>query len=140
MFAVPVTQRFCCVDELNDDIYKIIEIIQKYVREREFFLTLQVNSTIRNNSTNRILSLDDLFGAFMILIGGLVLSTIVFIFEIIFYKESKLKKICKNLATVEWGLEKTAFQKVAHSSSDKDCVKVLQRKIKIQVSHKTTKV
>ena len=97
MMAVAVSKTFCCLHQLNNVIYRITEagLIIKYLKEREFFLTTHFNGTAQEDSLNQILAIDDLFGAFMILYGGLVSSTVIFMVEVIFYKLLKLKKRTK---------------------------------------------
>lgn len=91
LVGVPVSKNFCCLDALNKAILRIIEagLIEKYAADSEFFFSLNSETSDTDDSPHRILILKDLYGAFVILIVGLLLSTVVLVIEIVIYNFTK---------------------------------------------------
>ena len=87
--GVIVNKNFCCIQSLNDAIRRMHEagLIQKYQKQRDFLNIITAKKSDNAiNSSHRILKLSDLHGSLILLIFGLVLSTLVLIVEIIFYR------------------------------------------------------
>lgn len=91
MAAVAVNKKFRCFNALNDAILRIYEagFIQKYQSYKEFLIEMIDKSFNYDKPPYRILRMNDLFGAFIILIAGLLLSTLIFVIEIIFSRLTK---------------------------------------------------
>lgn len=91
MAAVAVNRKFRCFNALNDAILRIYEagFSQKYQSYEEFLVEMKAKSSNYINPPNRILRMDDLFGAFIILLAGLLLSTLILAIDIMFYRLTK---------------------------------------------------
>lgn len=87
--ALIANKNFCCLELLNDVLLRLSEagLFQKYQDDIEYldFISAKSSNDV-NYSSNRILKLTDLYGAFVFLILGLLLSTLVLVIEIIFHK------------------------------------------------------
>lgn len=91
MAAIAVNRNFRCFNALNIAILRIYEagFHQKYQSYADFIVEVKDKFTYISNPPNQILRMDDLFGAFAILLTGLLLSTLIFAIDIIFYKLTK---------------------------------------------------
>lgn len=87
MAAVAVNRKFRCFNELNDAILRIYEagFSQKYQSYADFLADMKDKQYNYVIPPNRILRMDDLFGAFVILLAGLLLSTLILAIDIMFY-------------------------------------------------------
>lgn len=91
MAGVAVNKNYPCFNALNDFILKIYEagFIQRYQSHKDFLIEIKDKSSDYDISPCRILRMDDLFGAFIILSAGLFLSTLILVIEIIFNRLTK---------------------------------------------------
>lgn len=91
MAAVAVNKKFHCFNALSNAVLRIYEAgcIQKYQSYTEFLIEMNDKSSVYIKPPNRILRMGDLFGAFIILIAGLLLSTLICLIEITFSRLTK---------------------------------------------------
>lgn len=84
MLAIAVRKTFCCKKVLDEIIHKTAAtgILHKFERDLRFFMTeTSVNPKLKESDRNEKLTMEDLFGAFLVLIFGHICAFITFIFE-----------------------------------------------------------
>lgn len=85
MFGFPISRNFCCKNYLNKMIHRLFAagVFQKIIREEHMQLELKLQSSeVHTSDNHKILQIQDLKGAFIILISGYILSFIALLFEI----------------------------------------------------------
>lgn len=86
--SIAIRKMFCCKDTLDKAIHRLasVGLLQKLVREEEFFIALGIHSTNDEEQDHRhnLILLADLSGTFMILLIGHFVAVVIFVFEVIF--------------------------------------------------------
>lgn len=105
-FSIAVRKSFCCRHEINKAISKIacVGILEKLVKDEQFHQSLlETQESSHDNAGNKKLSMEDLFGAFLILYIGMTLSIVALIAEILVsrWKMRNMRRISSGVELVE---------------------------------------
>ncbi|GIY07302.1 glutamate receptor ionotropic, kainate 1 [Caerostris extrusa] len=87
--GVVLSKKFCCEDQLNKIILSLISagMYEKIINDEIFRSGLGTYVDIINSEKTHSLNLEDMYGVFILLIAGYLISAICFIGEIIFYRK-----------------------------------------------------
>lgn len=99
LYSIAVRKSFCCKNAFDRAIHNIaaIGIFDKFVKDEEFFFSLENDYINEEFNVNEKLSIEELFGAFVLLVLGYILASVVFLIEVLTWRAQKVNQKIKAL-------------------------------------------